>query len=106
MTDFTIHVAPVCRSNIEWVRMVPSSRDPNEVYRVQWTKQYDRRARFQFAYECDCISFKVNGKECKHIKAVKDGRCGWNREQEPQETPPGGCCPRCGDGIEFIKVAI
>lgn len=105
MPDFTIHTAPVCQSNVEWVRMVPSSRDPSEVYTVRWTRQYGRKARYQFAYECDCISFRVNGKECKHIKAVKDQRCQWNHEQEPRPTPDGNCCPECKGPLDFVKVA-
>lgn len=105
MTDFTIHVAPICRSNVDWVRMVPSSRNPNEQYRVEWTKQYGRKARFQFAYECSCPAFKLHGGECKHIVAVKAQRCCWNREQTLMATPDGGCCPDCGGELTFVQVA-
>jgi len=104
--DFTIHTAPICRSNQDWSRVVPSETDVSKQYIVSYRERFADTGP-AFDYECTCPAYKYgNGKYCKHIHAVKDERCCWNEAMEPKAVPEDGCCPDCGNEIILVQVAV
>ncbi len=106
MPDLTKHVVPVCRSNFDWSRIVQSGSDLSKTYKVAYQEQFDEN-KPRYDYHCTCPAFTYgNGKQCKHILAVKHERCTWNSEMERREVPQDGCCPECGNEIVFVEVAV
>jgi hypothetical protein len=100
MPDFTMETAWVCNSNLFWSKKVGD-------YEVIWDNdRHARRDDCEYGWRCTCPSFKFRGGECKHIRAVKHERCGWNETCEPCPTPSSGRCPDCGGEVSAIRVAV
>lgn len=101
MTDLTTHAVPVCSSNVDWSAVVPGSKEDHVVswgFRPHGYTQYD--------WHCTCQAFKFGrGKLCKHIESVKATRCAWNAELEMHRCDDGKC-PKCGEAVKYIQVAV
>lgn len=102
MRDFTTEVAPICESVQDFSMKVRSSDGKTE-YRVTFGPT--PYGPYQHDWECSCTGFQTR-KTCKHIAEAKRARCGWNKELEPRAMPVSRCCPDCGGGLKFVKVAV
>jgi hypothetical protein len=107
MPDLTIEVAYTCCTNTHWeTEVIGSKGDP---YRVSYGPTPG--GPYQYGWSCECKAFQYGGGEpCKHIRQVKDERCGWNEEMDPGCSPDGGAdgpmCPRCGGPVDYMRVAV
>jgi hypothetical protein len=94
----------MCCSNQFWSRTVPSSKK-GQAYEVTFDRM-PPTAPYEYGFFCTCAAFKFGGgKECKHIKAVKDQRCGWHGQFDSGEAKDGKC-PKCGGPVVGVMCAV
>lgn len=112
MPDLTIEHAWVCDTNLAWEVAVPSSSGGSS-HVVRWGRLWGSDIGAfgcEYGWSCTCPGFQFRlrhrGKLCKHILAVQDRRCGWNRETDPTSDAPDGKCPGCGGPVTSVRVAV
>lgn len=105
MPDLTIESGVYCATNEAWECKVTGSK--GDVYTVKWEKIFDHRITdAEYGFTCECKAFEFHpSKECKHIKEVKDLRCGWNAEMAPTFNDHT-TCPHCGGPVRPFRVAV
>jgi hypothetical protein len=102
-----------CSSATGWRREVESSSS-DTTYTVSYGPS-DPQDPYAYKYSCDCRSYKFdsgtdeNG-HCKHIRQVRDERCGWSQQMDggkPRENGDGEReCPQCGGDAHAVRVAV
>lgn len=96
MPELTLIPVHTCMSNVHWARGVGG-----------YSVTYDHNG-----WHCSCPHHKFRHVECKHIKAVKSDRCGWNWEAycgstaKPDMKDGVYVCPDCGGPIETFNVGV
>ena len=92
-----------CKSNSYWEIGVDGSN--GKKYKVTFERQFGNRD-YDYDYECTCPAFKYKPGYCKHIKAVKDERCGWSRQWDGGNSTDDNKCPKCGGDVEGVLIAV
>jgi len=70
-------------------------------------KKYDVVVGHSFR-ECNCPSFKFR-KICKHVTQASKEACFWNQQiegGEPIEKNGEHFCPKCGNRVRRVRVAV
>lgn len=107
MPDLTREYAETCTSNRHWVMYVPSDRDQNVVYTVE----FDEVIGGGYDYKCSCPGYRPGygrrpNRYCKHIKRNMHLHCGWNAHCDPGIKSDKGRCPECGEPAEVCAVEV
>lgn len=66
-------------------------------------------SRYMYGFSCTCPSFrfaKGEDRTCKHIEAVKSHCCLWHQQFSEEQYKYDGKCPKCGDGVKGVIVAV
>lgn len=93
----------MCSSNQHWERIVPGSKGAQHTVRFE---QLPPTAPYEYGFTCTCHAFKFGGgKECKHIKSVKDQWCGWHGQFDAGKVVDGKC-PKCGGPVVGVMCAV
>jgi len=111
--------AYTCVSNLQWVHDVAGSR-PGVSYDVRFGALEEGEATRQgrkSGWTCSCPAFRYRkGRaemgqdpgECKHIRVLRERRCGWNVALDPSATAAVARsgeprCPRCGEVVALVS---
>jgi len=62
-------------------------------------------------WQCPCLAFKYQKRECKHIEAAKAHRCTWGEgacinSPDSWTIPDDRKCPRCGKSATLVKICV
>ena len=60
--------------------------------------------KYSHGYTCTCKAGE-HGRLCRHVKEVRNERCGWS-QQHNGGTLVNGKCPKCGGDVEAVMVAV
>jgi hypothetical protein len=103
MPDLSIETAVTCSSNVRWRRKVNGSS--GKLYWVSWGLVPSGDSLY--GWSCTCPDHVHRGRECRHIKASTEFRCGWNAALEPSTgLTIGDCCPVCQGPLEAFSQAV
>ena len=100
MPDLTIESGWMCASNELWSTQVVGSK--GSLYSV--TFGFCPGGNATHDWSCTCPQNTFRHRECSHILAVKNQRCGWHQQFHGGNVDPASPqCPQCGGPVVAIR---
>lgn len=107
MPDLSIEHRIVCKTTQEYRMEFPSKSDPDKVYVAEYGDYIP--GLYMYNWDCDCWPFKKS-KKCKHIEEAEKKQmetCDLDGYRDYlTEYPEDRKCPKCGNDLTVIKVAV